>query len=157
LFFVRDHQFRGILYWITQLLGSTVVCLLHFCTDGLTTSTFSLTDVSVWEAVVLEIVMTFRLVYTMYATAVNPKKGSLDTIAPIAIGFIVDANILVGDAFDDASTNLVVSFSPALVSWSWENPWVYWVGSLITGGLAGIIYDVLFISHTHEQLPSTDY
>jgi aquaporin TIP len=53
--------------------------------------------------------------------------------------------------------NPAVSFGPALVSWSWENQWVYWVGPLIGGGLAGIIYDVLFISHTHEQLPTADY
>ncbi|BAF10870.2 Os03g0146100 [Oryza sativa Japonica Group] len=96
--------FRGLLYWIAQLLGSTVACfLLRFSTGGLATGTFGLTGVSVWEALVLEIVMTFGLVYTVYATAVDPKKGS------------------------------------------------------IGGGLAGVIYEVLFISHTHEQLPTTDY
>jgi len=150
--------FRGLLYWIAQLLGSTVACfLLRFCTGGLATGTFGLTGISVWEALVLEIVMTFGLVYTVYATAVDPKKGSLGTIAPIAIGFIVGANILVGGAFDGASMNPAVSFGPALVSWSWTHQWVYWVGPLIGGGLAGVIYEVLFISHTHEQLPTTDY
>ena len=150
--------FRGLLYWIAQLLGSTVACfLLRFSTGGLATGTFGLTGVSVWEALVLEIVMTFGLVYTVYATAVDPKKGSLGTIAPIAIGFIVGANILVGGAFDGASMNPAVSFGPALVSWSWDYQWVYWVGPLIGGGLAGVIYEVLFISHTHEQLPSTEY
>ncbi|KAI4964451.1 hypothetical protein ZWY2020_005721 [Hordeum vulgare] len=37
--------------------------------------------------------MTFGLVYMVYATVVDPKKGSLGTITPIAIGFIVSANI----------------------------------------------------------------
>nr|ACN30999.1 unknown [Zea mays] len=97
------------------------------------------------------------LLYWVYATAVDPKKGSLGTIAPIAIGFIVGANILVGGAFDGASMNPAVSFGPALVSWEWGYQWVYWVGPLIGGGLAGVIYELLFISHTHEQLPSTDY
>ncbi|XP_044978157.1 aquaporin TIP1-1-like isoform X1 [Hordeum vulgare subsp. vulgare] len=64
--------------------------------------------------------MTFGLVYTVYAIAVDPKKGSLGTITPIAIGFIVSANILVDDAFFGASTNPVVSFGPALVSWEWR-------------------------------------
>ncbi|CAN6314065.1 unnamed protein product [Urochloa humidicola] len=150
--------FRGLLYWVAQLLGSTVACfLLRFSTGGLATGTFGLTGISVWEALVLEIVMTFGLVYTVYATAVDPKKGSLGTIAPIAIGFIVGANILVGGAFDGASMNPAVSFGPALVSWSWGYQWVYWVGPLIGGGLAGVIYEVVFISHTHEQLPTTDY
>ncbi|KAJ0970202.1 hypothetical protein J5N97_023079 [Dioscorea zingiberensis] len=149
---------RGILYWIAQLLGSTVACLLlRFSTGGLATGSFALSGVSVWNALVLEIVMTFGLVYTVYATAVDPKRGNLGTIAPIAIGFIVGANILVGGAFDGASMNPAVSFGPALVSWAWSDHWVYWVGPLIGGGLAGIIYEVIFISHTHEQLPSTEY
>ncbi|OVA17962.1 Major intrinsic protein [Macleaya cordata] len=150
---------RGILYWIAQLLGSVVACLLlKFATNGLTTSAFALSSgVTVWNAFVFEIVMTFGLVYTVYATAIDPKKGSLGTIAPIAIGFIVGANILAGGAFDGASMNPAVSFGPAVVSWTWTNHWVYWAGPLIGGGLAGLVYEFFFISHTHEQLPSTDY
>ena len=49
----------------------------------------------------------------------------------------------------------VVSFGPTLMSWSWGYQWLYCVGPLIDGGLAGVIYTVLFISHTHEQLPIT--
>lgn len=104
-----------------------------------------------------EIVMTFGLVYTVYATALDPKKGDLGTIAPIAIGFIVGANILAGGAFSGASMNPAVSFGPAVVSWSWESHWVYWLGPLIGGGLAGVVYELLFINNSHEQLPTTEY
>ncbi|KAF4370961.1 hypothetical protein CsatB_016787 [Cannabis sativa] len=151
---------RGILYWIAQLLGSTVAALLlKFVTGGLAVPTFNLSaGVGVWQGLVFEIVMTFGLVYTVYATAVDPKKGNLGIIAPIAIGFIVGANILAGGAFDGASMNPAVSFGPALVSWSWENHWIYWAGPLIGGGIAGLVYEFVFISHTgHEQLPTTDY
>ncbi|KAL6562968.1 Aquaporin TIP1-2 [Orobanche hederae] len=115
--------FRSILYWIAQLLGYVLACLLlKFSTGGLETSAFALSsDVGVWNAVIFEFVMTFGLVYTVYATAVDPKKGDIDTIAPIAIGFIVGANILAGGAFDGASMNPVVSFGPAVVSWSWSS------------------------------------
>lgn len=150
--------FRGLLYWVAQLLGSTVACLLlHFSTGGLATGTFALSGISVWNGLVLEIVMTFGLVYTVYATAVDPKRGSLGTIAPIAIGFIVGANILAGGAFSGASMNPAVAFGPALVSWEWAGHWVYWAGPLIGGGIAGIVYELFFISQTHEQLPVTDY
>ncbi|CAA7390698.1 unnamed protein product [Spirodela intermedia] len=150
---------RGILYWIAQLLGSTVACLLlRFATGGLATGTFGLSSgVGVWNAVVLEIVMTFGLVYTVYATAIDPKRGTVGTIAPIAIGFIVGANILAGGAFDGASMNPAVSFGPALVSWDWTNHWIYWVGPLIGGGIAGLIYEFIFISQTHEPVPSSDF
>ncbi|CAN6807621.1 hypothetical protein Bca4012_002063 [Brassica carinata] len=150
---------RGILYWIAQLLGSVVACLLlKFATGGLVVPAFGLSaGVGVSNALVFEIVMTFGLVYTVYATAVDPKNGSLGTIAPIAIGFIVGANILAGGAFSGASMNPAVAFGPAVVSWSWNNHWVYWAGPLIGGGVAGLIYEVFFINTTHEQLPTTDY
>jgi len=98
--------------------------------------------------------MTFGLVYTVYATAVDPKKGEMGIIAPIAIGFIVGANILAGGAFDGASMNPAVSFGPALVSWTWENQWVYWVGPLLGGGLARLIYEFIFIGHHHDLAPA---
>ncbi|XP_020213720.1 probable aquaporin TIP-type [Cajanus cajan] len=149
---------RGIAYVIAQLLGSIVASLLLAFVTASSVPAFGLSaGVGVGNALVLEIVMTFGLVYTVYATAVDPKKGSLGTIAPIAIGFIVGANILLGGAFDGASMNPAVSFGPAVVSWTWDNHWIYWVGPLIGGGLAGLIYEVVFISHTHEQLPTTDY
>ena len=151
---------RGILYWIAQLLGSVVACLLlKFATGGLETSAFSLsTDVSSLNALVFEIVMTFGLVYTVYATAIDPKKGNLGIIAPIAIGFIVGANILAGGAFDGASMNPAVSFGPAVVSWTWTNHWVYWAGPLIGAAIAALVYDNIFIGgNTHEQLPTADY
>ncbi|KAK7337124.1 hypothetical protein VNO77_17684 [Canavalia gladiata] len=149
---------RGIVYIIAQLLGSIVASLLLLFVTGLPVPAFGLSaGVGVGNALVLEIVMTFGLVYTVYATAIDPKKGNLGIIAPIAIGFIVGANILLGGAFDGASMNPAVSFGPSVVSWSWNNHWIYWVGPLIGGGLAGLIYEVIFISHTHEQLPTTDY
>ncbi|KAM0996384.1 hypothetical protein ACFX13_006458 [Malus domestica] len=151
---------RTILYWIAQLIGAVIACLLlKLATGGLETSAFSLSSgVGVWNAVVLEIVITFGLVYTVYATAVDPKKGSIGTIAPIAIGFIVGANILVAGAFDGASMNPAVSFGPAVVSWTWDNHWVYWLGPFIGAAIAAVVYELIFIApDTHEQLPTTDY
>ncbi|XP_057772319.1 aquaporin TIP1-2-like [Salvia miltiorrhiza] len=160
--FVGGHitLFKSILYWIAQLLGSVVACLLlKFATGGLETSAFAVSSgVTVWNAVVFEIVMTFGLVYTVYATAVDPKRGDIGTIAPIAIGFIVGANILAGGAFDGASMNPAVSFGPAVVSWTWSSHWVYWVGPFVGAGIAALVYEVLFINQSdHDQLPVADY
>ncbi|RVW56964.1 Aquaporin TIP1-3 [Vitis vinifera] len=142
--------FRSLLYWIAQLLGSVVACLLlKFATGGLTTSAFSLSSgVSAWNALVFEIVMTFGLVYTVYATAIDPKKGNIGIIAPIAIGFIVGANILAGGAFDGASMNPAVSFGPAVVSWTWSNHWVYWLGPFIGAAIAAFVYSIFYLSPT---------
>ncbi|KAJ7942398.1 Aquaporin 1 [Quillaja saponaria] len=135
----------GILYWIAQLLGSIVACLatpIHSVAAG----------VGPFEGVVMEIVITFDLVYTVYATAAAPKKGSLGTIAPIAIGFSVGANILAAGPFSGGSMNPARSFGPAVVSGDFQDNWIYWVGPLIGGGLAGLIYGNVFIHDEHEPL-----
>ncbi|KAG4979738.1 hypothetical protein JHK84_033327 [Glycine max] len=153
--FIGGHisLLRGILFWIAQLLGSVVACLLlKFATVGLSPG------VGAANALVFEIVMTFGLVYTVYATAVDPKKGKLGIIAPIAIGFIVGANILAGGTFSGASMNPAVSFGPAVVSGTWANHWVYWAGPLIGSAIAAVVYETFFITpNSYEQLPVTDY
>lgn len=105
--------------------------------------------------VVFEIIATFGLVYTVYATAVDPKKGSLGTIAPIAIGFIVGANILAAGPFSGGSMNPARSFGPAVVSGNYVDIWIYWVGPLIGGALAGLVYGGTFIC-PHHPIPTSE-
>ncbi|KAE9585883.1 hypothetical protein Lal_00009909 [Lupinus albus] len=146
----------GIFYWISQLLGSIVACfLLKFVTGGLAIPIHSVgAGVGASEGVVTEIIITFALVYTVYATAADPKKGSLGTIAPIAIGFIVGANILAAGPFSGGSMNPARSFGPAVVSGDFSGHWIYWVGPLIGGGLAGAIYGYIFLPSDHAPLAS---
>lgn len=103
----------------------------------------------------MEIIATFALVYTVYATAVDPKNGSLGIIAPIAIGFIVGANILAAGPFSGGSMNPARSFGPAVVSGNFSYNWIYWVGPLIGGGLAGLIYGDIFIG-SYTPVPTTE-
>ncbi|EEF31720.1 tonoplast intrinsic protein, putative [Ricinus communis] len=107
------------------------------------------------EGVVMEIVITFALVYTVYATAADPKKGDLGIIAPIAIGFIVGANILAAGPFSGGSMNPARSFGPAVVSGDFSENWIYWVGPLIGGGLAGLVYSCSFIG-SYSAAPSSE-
>ncbi|KAI4373010.1 hypothetical protein MLD38_011182 [Melastoma candidum] len=53
---------------------------------------------------VFEIAMTFEMVYTVYATSVDPRSGNIGIIALISIGLIVGVNILAGGAFDGSMT-----------------------------------------------------
>ncbi|GMN37177.1 hypothetical protein TIFTF001_006608 [Ficus carica] len=148
----------GFFYWIAQLVGAIVACfLLKVATGGLAVPVHSLAaGVSAVDGVVLEIIITFGLVYTVYATAADPKKGSLGTIAPIAIGFIVGANILAAGPFSGGSMNPARSFGPAVVSGDFSGNWIYWVGPLVGGGIAGIVYSNIYIRSEHAPL-SSDY
>ncbi|CAL0333893.1 unnamed protein product [Lupinus luteus] len=149
----------GIFYWIAQLLGSIVACfLLKFVTGGLRIPTHNVAaSVGAFEGVVTEIIITFALVYTVYATASDPNKGSLGTIAPIAIGFIVGANILAAGPFSGGSMNPARSFGPAVVTGDFHANWVYWVGPLIGAGLAVLIYGNVFLSQSEHAPLSSDF
>lgn len=147
----------GLFYWIAQLLGSIAASfLLQFVTGGKAIPTHGVAaGLNAVEGVVFEIIITFALVYTVYATAADPKKGSLGTIAPIAIGFIVGANILAAGPFSGGSMNPARSFGPAVASGDFSGHWIYWVGPLIGGGLAGVIYGDIFIG-SYAPLPASE-
>ncbi|XP_049398983.1 aquaporin TIP2-1-like [Solanum stenotomum] len=144
----------GLFYWIAQLLGAIVASyLLKVVTGGMAVPIHGVAaGVGAAEGVVMEIIITFALVYTVYATAADPKKGALGTIAPIAIGFIVGANILAAGPFSGGSMNPARSFGPAVVSGNFAGIWIYWVGPLVGGGLAGLIYSNVFMNHEHTPL-----
>ena len=118
------------------------------------------------HALLLEVVMTFGLMYAYYATVIDPKRGHVGTIGPLAVGFLLGANILAGGPFDGAAMNPARAFGPALVGWSWRHHWVYWVGPLIGAGLAGALYEFVMAEQPEEPaaavrrelpVPAEDY
>ena len=110
--------------------------------------------VAAFQGLVMEVIITFALVYTVYATAVGPRKGSVGTVAPIAIGFIVGANILAAGPFSGGSMNPARSFGTAVASGDYDGNWIYWIGPLIGGGLAGMVYNNVFMHDDHASLSS---
>lgn len=146
--------FRSILYWIDQLVASAAASyLLYYLSGGQATPVHTLASgVGYGQGLVWEIVLTFSLLFTVYATMVDPKKGALAGLGPTLVGFVVGANILAGGAYSAASMNPARSFGPALVTGNWTDHWVYWVGPLIGGGLAAYIYETFFIDRSHVPL-----
>ncbi|EPS57548.1 hypothetical protein M569_17268 [Genlisea aurea] len=161
----RVSVLRAIYYWIAQLLGAVVASLLlRLTTGGMRPVGLGVTvGEGSLNALLMEIVMTFGLVYTVYATAIDPKRGSLGTISPLAIAFIFGANILVGAPFEGASMNPARAFGPALVGWRWRYHWIYWLGPFVGAAIAGLIYEFGIIQaaeaphHTHQPLAPEDY
>ncbi|XP_051152526.1 probable aquaporin TIP2-2 [Andrographis paniculata] len=149
----------GLLYWIAQLLGSIVASfLLKLVTGGLAIPTHGLGDgIGAVEGLVMEVVVTFALVYTVYATAVDPGKGSIGIIAPIAIGLIVGANILAAGPFSGGSMNPARSFGPAVVSGNFAGIWIYWVGPLVGGAVAGIVYTYVYLHQDQAPVATSEF
>ena len=101
-------------------------------------------DVSVGMGLVMEIILTFVLVFVIFGTAVDP--GGAGPLAPMAIGLAVLVGHLVAVPITGASMYPARSLGPALVAGEWANHWIYWIGPLIGGGLAGLTYKFAFLN-----------
>jgi aquaporin TIP len=102
------------------------------------------------------VILTFSLLFVTYAMILDPRS-QVRTIGPLLTGLIVGANSLAGGNFTGASMNPARSFGPALATGDWTHHWVYWVGPLLGGPLAAVVYESVFvINKTHEPLLNSD-
>lgn len=98
----------------------------------------------------VEGIATFAAVCTVYG-ARDPKNESHRVTGPVAIGFILGANIIVTGPFTGGFTNPAQSFGPALMSGDFRNHWVYWVGPFLGGGVAGFVYQSFLAQSSGNQ------
>lgn len=94
----------------------------------------------------LEAVLTFIVVLVQFATVVD-VRGAFRHVAGLAVGLAVTIGYLVGAPFTGAAMNPARAFGPdlALTPHHWQNHGVYWVGPLLGGVLAAVIYDRVFL------------
>ena len=98
--------------------------------------------VSASQGIAIEIVLTAALVFVVFGAAMD-KRG-VGVVAPLAIGLVVLVDHLVGVPLTGASMNPARSFGPALAAGAWTDHWVYWVGPLLGGAVAGLAYHYAF-------------
>lgn len=96
------------------------------------------------SALVAEIAGTFALVWVVFAVAIDPR--GLNNIAPIAVGLTILLIHLFLVPLTGASVNPARSFGPALISMTWADHWVYWVGPIVGGSVAGLLYEWFFMN-----------
>lgn len=136
---------RAIGYWIAQLAGAALAgFLLRYLvgTTGQLGMTLPAAGVSSLQAVVLEAVLTFFLVVTVFACAIAGRNGNA---AGLAIGLVLTMDILMGGPLTGAAMNPARAFGPALALGNFSSFWVYVLGPLAGGGLAGLMYARWFV------------
>jgi MIP family channel proteins len=99
-------------------------------------------DVSSGQAIGLEAIATFFLVFAVFGTAVDPKAPK---VGGFAIGLTIAADILAIGPLTGASMNPARSFGPAVASRIFEGQAVYWVGPILGGIAAALLYETLFL------------
>jgi MIP family channel proteins len=132
-------------YVIAQLSGAFVaalICVAMFGAKVVQIGTPSLTNLSAGQGIVAEAILTFFLVFVIYGTAIDPRGPK---IGGLAIGLTVTLDILFGGPLTGAAMNPARVFGPALASNFWPFHWVYWVGPMLGGAVAGLLYSRVFL------------
>lgn len=103
-------------------------------------------------ASILEGILTFVLVYTIYA-ARDTRRGGQQLSSTLVIGLISGASVLAAGPFSGGSINPACAFGSASIAGTFRNQAVYWVGPLIGATVAGLLYDnVLFPSQSLDSI-----
>ena len=106
-------------------------------------------DVTTRQAFSLELIATFFLVFVVFGTAVDPHAPK---VGGFAIGLTVMADILAIGPLTGASMNPARSFGPAIASGVFEAQAVYWIGPILGGVAAALLYDTLFLRRGREPV-----
>jgi MIP family channel proteins len=99
-------------------------------------------DVGTTQAIFLEAIATFFLVFAVFGTAVD---SAAPRVGGFAIGLTLSAAILAIGPLTGASLNPARSFGPAVASGIFEGQIVYWLGPILGGLAAALLYDSLFL------------
>ncbi len=166
----RVRVTQAIVYIVAQLIGASLAAallLLVVPTGAPITAQAALGSatpdlspgVSVGQGILVEAVLTFFLLFAIAGTAVDDRTPA--RIGGLAIGLTVLLDILMGGRLTGAAMNPARAFGPALVSGHWSNQVVYWIGPVLGGVIAAIVYSYMLMQprpttkelvHEHEAI-----
>lgn len=134
-------------YWFSQLLGATAAAFILrwlFTKFFVARGAVPVPHTTDAKALVLEGVMTFFLVWAVWATAVDPR-GAFKAIAGLAIGLTISIGVFVGGPVTGAAMNPARAFGPELASNTWTGWWIYWIGPIAGALIAAGVYEYLYL------------
>lgn len=146
---------RGLFFIISQCLGAMAGAgFLRILTPCNVTTGVSINpslgtstppgdgSITNFQVFLIEQTITFVLVFTVFATCDSRRKG-ISGSGPLAIGLSVTMGHLWAVPFTGAGTNPARVFGPAVVSHTWVQHWAYWLGPMVGGIAAALLYDLL--------------
>lgn len=144
--FARGHikLIKSLLYIIAQILGSLLGSLVAYAvTDSSSRQDLGATvpdkDLRADQVFGLEFVMTFILVSVVLSVLDTKRSERGLGSGPLAIGLSVTACQISAYLYT-GSLNPVRSLGPAVVMNIWTTHWVHWLGPMLGGLAAGLVY-----------------
>jgi MIP family channel proteins len=142
----KINPVKGAIYMVAQFAGAIVAAIvltIVLPTGTQLGATTPATGVTSIQVLLIEGLLTFFLVSTVYQAAVYEKVGPL---AGIAIGFTLAGAILFGGPLTGASLNPARTLGPGLVSGNLPEIVFYLIGIFGGGALAGLLHGFFFRS-----------
>ena len=136
----------AVVYWVAQFLGAAVAAaiLRGFFHSLLVGAVPHAPLFGAGKGFVLELIMTFFLVWAVWATAVDPR-GAFKSIAGLAIGLTITIDVFVGGPLTGAAMNPARAFGPELWSGNWGEGWIYYLGPVCGALVAALTYEYLYL------------
>ena len=137
----------AVAYWFSQLLGAVCAAFLlrYFFTQiSVAVLAAPAPHTTDGKALVLEAIMTFFLVWAVWATAVDPR-GAFKSIAGLAIGLTITVDVFAGGPVTGAAMNPARAFGPELAGNSWTGWWIYWIGPIAGALVAALVFEYLYL------------
>jgi MIP family channel proteins len=134
-------------YVVAQLVGAVLGALATWITFGgagardeaKLAATYPAQGVGDLQAFVVEILITFILVFVVMAVATDQRAPA--TIAPIAVGFALAVGVFIAGPVTGGSLNPARSLGPMIVAGDLTSFWLYILGPILGGVLAALLYD----------------
>lgn len=139
-------------YVVAQLLGavaaSALLAVLRVASDLQGSLGATVPAVPLGPALVVELVLSFALMFVIMAVATDARAPR--GFAGAAIGSVVVFAALMGGPLSGASMNPARSLGPALVEGLWTEQWIYVVGPVTGAVLAALGYEWIRDADAHD-------
>src|SRR5215203_4973149 len=134
-------------YVVAQLVGAVLAALATWLTFGgagarseaSLAATYPAQGVGDLQAFIVEILITFILVFVVMAVATDERAPA--AIAPIAVGFALAVGVFVAGPVTGGAVNLARALGPMIVAGDLTSAWLYILGPIIGGIMAALLYD----------------
>ncbi|MFQ6026512.1 MAG: MIP/aquaporin family protein [Dehalococcoidia bacterium] len=143
---------KGVLYVAFQLAGGIAgaLILMAVLTDAAqgTLGAVAVNDATVTNlvsALVIELILSFVLVYVMMVFIVGPGESNASPVAPVIVGLVVVVGTFLGFALTGAGMNPARVLGPALAGNVWADHWIYWIGPLAGAVMAAFVYEGFYV------------
>jgi MIP family channel proteins len=104
------------------------------------------------KGILIEALATFLLVFAFFGTMID-ERGPFFRTAGLTVGLVLAFDILAFGPLTGAATNPVRSLGPALVSGTWDDWWVYWMGPVAGAVIGAVLYWSAFLRARESPVP----